>query len=377
MTTHILIVDDDVDALKLVGLMLEPKGYEIQAAKSGEQALHRISKMTPDLIILDVMMPEMDGYELAKRLRDQPGTREIPILFFTAMNDISDKIAGFEAGGDDYLTKPIHPAELLSRVEALLKRGGRRDAEEEQGKIITFLPAKGGVGNSTLALNAAILLSEKQEEKKTLLIEYQDGGGTLAMQMGSKSSLGLRNLVQETNSLTSEKLETQLLRHSASLYILPASSKPAGTAPPITEDFTEMLLYLAVGGYDYVLFDLPPRLGATTNPILQRAAYILATFEPNPITLKLTKAILEELEALHIGDYKIKLEVMYRAPSASAVKRATIEQELGFDMLGSIPPAPDLAYESWNTGRPMVSIQSMSLISQQVKMVVDDILSSL
>ncbi len=375
--SNILIVDDDVEALKLIGIMLERKGHDIQAATSGQQALKRVSQITPDLMILDIMMPDMDGYELAQRLRDQPDTSEIPILFFTAKSDISDKIAGFEAGGDDYLTKPIHPAELLSRVAALLKRSSRRESEAERGQIVAFLPVKGGVGNSTLALNAAIVLSEEQNEQKTLLIEFQDGGGSLAMQMGSRSALDLQNLTKEADALNREKLDAQLLRHSASLFILPASSDPAGTSPPITETFTESLLSLALSKYDYVLFDLPPKIDPSTSLILQKAAYIMITLEPNPIALGITKGVLKHLESLNIGDYKMRLQTMYRAPAASAVKRDTIHNELGIDILGSIPPAPDLAYESWNTGRPMVSIQPMSLVSQQVKMVVDDILKTL
>jgi len=377
MAAQILIVDDDVEALKLIGLMLERKGYEIQATTSGEKALQKASEAIPDLIILDVMMPDIDGYEIAKRLRDQPETQEIPILFFTAKSDIHDKIAGFESGGDDYLTKPIHPAELLSRVEALLKRGTRQGAETERGQAVVFLPIKGGVGNSTLALNAAITLSKEKDEQKSLLIEFQDGSGSLAMQMGSRSTLGLQDLTEEAGAFTMEKLDTYLLRHSASLYILPASSKPAGMAPHITETFTENLLSLVMNNYDYVLFDLPPRLDSSTKLVLQRADYVLITMEPNPIALRMAKGVLEHLESLNIGDYKINLQVMYRAPAASAVKRETIHNELGLDILGSIPPAPDLAYDSWSTGRPIVTTQPMSLISQQVKMVVEDILSAL
>lgn len=378
MTERILIVDDDLEALQLVGLMLERKGYQIQAASSGEQALRKIlaAKTKPGLIILDIMMPDMDGYEVARRLRDHPETQDIPILFFTAKSAIANKIAGFQAGGDDYLTKPIHPAELLSRVEALLKRSTRQTSELEQGKAIAFLPAKGGLGNSTLVLNTAITLSEKEEEKKTLVIESQEGGGSLALQLGSSSTQGLQGLLNGSSSLTQETLDAQLIRHSSNLYILPASSKPAGIAPPITEDFVEKLLPLVLSSNDYVLFDLPPSIDQATELILQRAAYILITMEPNPIALQLAEGMLEQLERLNIGSYKIRLELIHRAPSASSVKREALKEQLGLDILGSIPPAPDLAYESWSTNRPIVTLQSMSLISQQVNMLVEDILKT-
>ncbi|MGC9398948.1 MAG: response regulator [Anaerolineae bacterium] len=377
MTAHIMIVDDDVEALRLVGLMLEREGYNIHAATSGQQALEKLNQVTPDLIILDVMMPDMNGFTVAKHLRDDPSTQHIPILFFTAKSTIDDKVAGFQAGGDDYLTKPIHPAELLSRVEVLIQRGGRPVETTERGKVITFLPVKGGVGNSTLALNTALLLSDRQEEKKTLLVEYQDGGGSLALQMGSKSDRGLHNLTENAADLTTTLLNAQLMRHSAALHILPTTSKPVGMTPPIHKAFTQRLLSTALNTYDYLLFDLSARVDEVVQPILQRADYLLITMEPNRIALHLTQQIVEQLLALNIGEYKIKIELMYRAPSASAITRHDIQQQLHLEILGNMPPAPELAYDSWSTGRPMVTIQPVSLIAQQVKMVVEDILKTL
>ncbi len=377
MTAHILIVDDDVEALRLIGLMLERKGYTIHAAASGEQALQKVTEVTPDLIILDIMMPDMDGYTLAKHLRDQPATQNVPILFFTAKSDIDDKIAGFQAGGDDYLTKPIHPTELLSRIKVLLQRSNRQTAEAERGKLIAFLPVKGGIGNSTLALNTAILLSEQETEKKILLIEFRDGSGSIAMQLGSRSSRGLHDLTKERSLLTQQLLDAQLIRHSANLHVLAASSTPAGTTDPITETFTKKFLPMVLSKYDYVLLDLPTKTDKTMVPILHRADYILITMEPNRIALRLGKGVLEQLETLNIGEYKIKVELMSRAPSASAITRQTLEKEIRLEILGSIPPAPDLAYDSWSTGRPIVTIQPTSLLTQQIKIVVEDILKTL
>jgi DNA-binding response OmpR family regulator len=109
MAEKILIVDDDLDTLRLVGLMLQRQGYEIVAANSGEQAVTMAQGENPELILLDVMMPDMDGVEVTRRLRAEPSTRDIPIIMFTAKTQVEDKILGFEAGADDYLTKPTQP----------------------------------------------------------------------------------------------------------------------------------------------------------------------------------------------------------------------------------------------------------------------------
>ena len=114
MAEKILIVDDDIDSLKLIGLMLQRQGYEISAASAGGQAINKAAAENPDLIILDVMMPDMDGYEVCRRLRADTTTQHIPIIMFTAKTLVDDKVSGFEAGADDYLTKPTHPAELAA-----------------------------------------------------------------------------------------------------------------------------------------------------------------------------------------------------------------------------------------------------------------------
>jgi DNA-binding response OmpR family regulator len=97
MAERILIVDDDLDSLKLIGLMLQRQGYEIIVANTGQQSLSKANSERPDLIILDVMMPDMDGYEVCRRLRHDSATQAIPIIMFTAKTMVDDKVAGFEA----------------------------------------------------------------------------------------------------------------------------------------------------------------------------------------------------------------------------------------------------------------------------------------
>ena len=124
MSDKILIVDDDIDSLKLIGLMLQRHGYEVVAANAGNQALAKATSEHPNLIILDVMMPDMDGYEVCRRLRANPETKAIPIIMFTAKTLVDDKVAGFEAGADDYLTKPTPSRVLVAHINRLIHRRG-------------------------------------------------------------------------------------------------------------------------------------------------------------------------------------------------------------------------------------------------------------
>ena len=118
----ILVVDDDEAINELIKLNLELFGYDTISAKDGIQGYTLAKQETPDLIILDVMMPDVDGYTVAKRIRENPETKDIPILMLTALNQLEDKVRGFDIGVDDYLTKPFEMEELKVRVRALLKR---------------------------------------------------------------------------------------------------------------------------------------------------------------------------------------------------------------------------------------------------------------
>lgn len=122
MAAKILIVDDDHDTLKLIGLVLERRGYVVVVADNGRLALDIAAREGPDLILLDIMMPEIDGLEVTRRLRLAPGSERTPIILFSAKAREADRIAGFQAGADDYLTKPTQPSELVIHIEALLRR---------------------------------------------------------------------------------------------------------------------------------------------------------------------------------------------------------------------------------------------------------------
>ena len=120
--TRILLVDDDLDVLEIVGYNLKNSGYQISTAKNGKEAIKVAKKIVPHLIILDVMMPVMDGVQACEKLRTIPQLSETVITFFTARGEDYSQVAGFEAGADDYITKPVTPKVLLSKVKALLRR---------------------------------------------------------------------------------------------------------------------------------------------------------------------------------------------------------------------------------------------------------------
>jgi two-component system alkaline phosphatase synthesis response regulator PhoP len=128
-TQKILLVDDEPDILEMIGFNLEREGFEVYTAPNGRKALELARTHLPDLILLDVMMPEMDGMETCRELREDARLKNTIIAFLTARNEDYSQIAGFDAGADDYISKPIKPRVLVSRVKALLRRGVPTTAE--------------------------------------------------------------------------------------------------------------------------------------------------------------------------------------------------------------------------------------------------------
>ena len=118
----VLVADDDHDILTLVSFRLERAGYDVVAARDGEEALRLALERIPDLAVLDVMMPKLDGYEVTARLRQNGATRRMPVILLTARVQEADIARGFEAGADDYVKKPFSPQELKARVQAVLGR---------------------------------------------------------------------------------------------------------------------------------------------------------------------------------------------------------------------------------------------------------------
>ena len=147
MSEKILIVDDDPETIHLLNLMLARLGYQALVARDGPEALSLAKSEIPDLIVLDVMMPGMDGFEVANNLRRHPDTATIPILMLTAKTQIEDKVAGYDAGADIYLTKPIHPVDLYANIKTLLtQKRERAMAQAKQCYTVGVIAAKGGVG---------------------------------------------------------------------------------------------------------------------------------------------------------------------------------------------------------------------------------------
>ena len=122
MAQRVLVVDDDREIVRLLQAYLERDGYQVAAAHDGEQALHFLRREKPDLVILDLMLPQRDGWDVTRILRSDPSLRHTPVIMLTARTEEPDRIVGLELGADDYVTKPFSPREVVARVRAVMRR---------------------------------------------------------------------------------------------------------------------------------------------------------------------------------------------------------------------------------------------------------------
>lgn len=379
MPDKILIVDDDVDTLKLVGLMLERQGYDISVASNGEQGLRKAAADRPDLILLDVMMPDMDGYEVTQHLREDPSLAHIPIIMFTAKSMVDDKVAGFEAGVDDYLTKPTHPAELTAHVKAVLTRSAQGPTKQEggaKGNIIGFLGARGGMGTTTLAINTAIALQQRGQD--VVLAEFNPGRASLRLDLSIDRGSGLSNLLTRSlKDIHLRSVEGELVNHNSGVRLLLGDYRPPESelaqAVPQMEAIVGNLGALATA----VILDLGSGVPPYLKPLLEHCDRLVLVVEPVFPSNRFALALVDELEASGFGRHKINLALVTKTRTSLQIPWRQIQGDLSVEIAGIVPPAAEQAHQASQGGTPLLMMQPDSVLGDQIEKLADHLSGAL
>ena len=378
MTEKILIIDDDVDTLRLVGLMLQRQGYQISAATNGEQGLAKALEERPDIILLDVMMPDMDGYEVTRRLRKNPTTQTTPILMFTAKTQLDDKVTGFEVGADDYLTKPTHPAELQAHVKALLGRVVvKRDDEmttqshENHGHVIGIFSVRGGLGVSAVATNvAASLFSRTQSD--VILTELIPGQGTIGMDLGLPGQKGLNEILSGSPvEITKEKVQSAIVSHGSGLKLLLASENPRDVYLNSQVNNYEVLVNRLSMLARFIVLDLGTGLPLFVQKILPLCNDRIIVVEGALNTISQTKLMIDEIANLGVDRLGIMVVLNNRVRSEAQMAWTEVQEKLGHSIATTLTPAPEMFLTAVRMHTPPVMVQPTNVTSQQFLKVAD------
>jgi pilus assembly protein CpaE len=221
----ILLVDDDRVIQKMVGGFLERTGYRVRRASDGIEALELVQEQVPDLVITDVRMPELNGFELTARLRSHHRTASIPILMFSDLADPPNALAGYAAGADDYLPKPFELKILEAKVQSLLRRSAGVAARANRGRVVLFAHAKGGVGTTSLAVNMAVLLAE-QSIRPVGLLDLDVEFGDSAVFLNLHPSRTLADLQSAPGAMVDEALFEGFVTESGAVRLVVGSDIP-------------------------------------------------------------------------------------------------------------------------------------------------------
>jgi len=380
MVEKILIVDDDVDSLKLIGLMLQRHGYEVTAANSGAQALAKAEKDQPNLIILDVMMPDMNGLEVCRRLRANERTASIAIIMFTAKTMIDDKVKGFEAGADDYLTKPTHPAELASRVKAVLARSAAKqetapplppEPPKTRGMNIGVIGAKGGVGATTIAINIAAAAMNSGDNP--ILADFRLGQGSMSLALGMTRAQSMSKLMAlPSTGLNGHAIENSITTHQSGLRLIPSSINPRDLATtPNLDNALTIVRHLRTISKPSI-FDLGSGFNPYVAKLHSEMDKLVIVIEPNAVTLSMARELVKLLDEEGSGS-RIVIAVLNRAQSSLQTSWQDAENIVGRELKAIISPAPELAFQAVESKVPIVLLQPNSIVAGQLIKLSDEL----
>lgn len=290
----VLIIDDEFPVRYLVEHQLKRNGYAAISAKDGPSGIEAAHAHKPDLIVLDIMMPNMNGFEVCQRIRSEPSIAATPVIFLTACMTRKHKLRAFEIGADDYLVKPFQPDELLAHITAVLRRANEpadddsiESASKSKGKVVSLFSPKGGVGTTTLAIQLSEAMAMR-EGRPVLLIDLDLPLGGIAPTLNlytQRHIVGLLNHRPEEITLPLIKQFTQ--RQRSNLLVIPAPTElikpgemptPAGLEPLLTT--------MANAGYQIIL-DLGSTLSALTVEALRQSEIVYVITSGQPVANKL------------------------------------------------------------------------------------------
>lgn len=349
MVDTILIVDDDPALVEMFTFMLGRGGFQTRAAYDGTRALEILESEPIDLVVLDVMLPDMDGFEICRRIRRIPEIGELPILMLSARTLVADRLSGFESGADDYVPKPADPKEILARVRALLSRAER--GRGVTAPAITFLGAKGGVGTTTTALNVA--LSLVADHRRTVFFELGCVGLTAAWILSLEPSQTLLDLTAPSGfTLTMGALKTCIFSHRSGLDYLP------GHGHAISEGkYCPGLLAETIGllqsQYDVVIIDLGVSALVASPGILIHSSAVVPVAEYDDACIWHLRALLDWLRQSGVNNKVPGFVLVDRTSGPSKPPASEVASRVGLGILAVIPPAAAALYHANSRREPL------------------------
>lgn len=372
MSKTILVVDDQAVMVRIVSAPLQREGYTIVTAGNAADALAKIQEAKPDLIILDILLPDASGIDVCRSIRQELKLVDVPIILLSGLTEVETKVEGLKAGADEYVTKPVDPKELVARVGAQLARMDRLQqmvakpaapdkSHRSSGQIIGVIGAKGGVGTTTVVANLGLALARRS--LRTLALELRPYYGTLARHLGINPTANLGGVIESPAKAIDERLVGMHLQPCELGLRALFGPQELRDYRDIQPDQVEALLQTMANMADFTFVDLPHMPSVANRGALRKCNLVLVVVEPDESSARAAKALLELLHAWNIRDAAIRLLSVNRTQSAHLVSAQDLEERLEHKMIGVMTAAPDLAARATAVGSPFVISAPDSLVA--------------
>jgi len=356
---RVLLIDDEQFYFKLIRKTLKEAEYELEYAQSGNEGLSKIPAYNPELLIVDLKLPGMDGFQVLERLRRDPKFSHIPVIVITGQDELSEKLKAFELGADDYLVKPFQPEELVARMGILARRGKAMQLAQQletkskpSAPLITVHSLRGGLGCSSIVVNLGLAF-HKLWGKRTLLVDGVLTAGQVALMLDAKPTTTWENLVGvEPENIDDVVITEMMCPHKSGIRYI------ASPRYPIAADtFSSETLKLLVDGLkssnDFILVDTSHDFSDMTIHMLSMSSTILLVMAPEMASLRTTMSALEIYDRLGIPLEKVKI-VLNNNSSSPAIRQVQLEKVLKRPVDFVLPFEAGEVNRALNFGQPFI-----------------------
>ncbi len=361
--TKVLVVDDDLNIQRVLVFTLKQEGFEVHVASDGQAGVEMAAAVEPDLILMDVAMPKLDGYAATQQIRAAENGRRVPIIMLTAEADVEQRVKGLRAGADDDIVKPFHPLELIARIKALLARSGGTAKPKTgtdaptMGRLVCFYGAKGGVGTTTMAINTAIALTTRSRRRTALFdANLQFGDERVFLDLGLDSA-SIVNAISEPD-LDADLLKKLMVKHRSGIDLMLAPPNPEQADIVVERQRTDPasltnILALLRRAYDYTVVDMAKTIDDFNLQLFDEADVIFVVMTADLSCLKNVRLVLETMDSLGYERGKVQL-VLNRSNAYTGINVDNAESALGRKIDYQVINEYRGAISALNSGEPFM-----------------------
>ena len=354
---RILLIDDEQFYFKLIRKSLKEAEYQLEYANSGADGLAKLPSFQPEILIIDLKLPEMDGFEILTRVRRDPKFSQLPVIVITSKDELSEKLKGFELGADDYLVKPFQPEELVARMGILARRGkavqiGQQTEKTNNATVVTVHSLRGGLGCSSIVVNLGLAFY-KLWGKPTLLIDGILTAGQVALMLDAKPPATWENLVGiDHDNLDDIVIGEMMCSHKSGIRYIASPRYPIA-ADTFTHEMLKLFMDKLKTHNEFTVVDTSHDFSDMTIQMLSVADTIVLVMAPEMASLRTTMSALEIYDRLGIRLEKVKI-VLNNNSSNSAIKQAQLEKVLKRPVDFVLPFEAGEVNRALNFGQPFI-----------------------